>query len=197
MRKLDTLCTACAKVPALYGRKGLCNRCYRAQRPKITCVDCGYVRPRESADKCASCCVKNARAVCVGCGLSKRVVGKKMCWTCRNKHISKKPCSDCGKEARLRSGFCSMCKNRRDQYGLSFAAFNELLAKQNHTCPLCLLGFENEPYYVDHNHATGAVRGILHNICNSALGPADKHGLDWLNRAHSYLSVNTSLRLLG
>jgi len=42
-----------------------------------------------------------------------------------------------------------------------------LIAEQVGICPICL---KPKPEHVDHDHATGAVRGVLCFTCNAALG---------------------------
>lgn len=54
-------------------------------------------------------------------------------------------------------------------YGLTQTTFQDLLVKQNHACLVCDRGFTDRPV-VDHCHATGRVRGILHRTCNLMLG---------------------------
>src|SRR4029079_10467296 len=55
-------------------------------------------------------------------------------------------------------------------YGLTLAAFDELLASQGGGCAIC---GKPDVDHVDHNHRTGAVRGILCFRCNVALGQFD------------------------
>jgi hypothetical protein len=53
-------------------------------------------------------------------------------------------------------------------YGLTLADYNCLKAKQNNACAIC----NQVPtlLYVDHDHKTGKVRGLLCNLCNVAIG---------------------------
>lgn len=46
-------------------------------------------------------------------------------------------------------------------------AFDALLAEQGFLCPICL---KRPAVHVDHDHATGTVRGILCELCNGGLG---------------------------
>ncbi len=58
-------------------------------------------------------------------------------------------------------------------YGLTIQQFEALLKKQNHQCAICGATKANSrghKLYVDHNHVTGAVRGLLCGKCNSAIG---------------------------
>lgn len=53
------------------------------------------------------------------------------------------------------------------KYALSRAAYNNLVASQHSTCAICHRGL---PLVVDHDHATGIVRGLLCSPCNLAIG---------------------------
>jgi hypothetical protein len=57
------------------------------------------------------------------------------------------------------------------KYQMTLEAFNELLAKQGGGCASCgSLDFSRVKPVVDHDHATGLVRGVLCNDCNLAAG---------------------------
>ena len=60
----------------------------------------------------------------------------------------------------------------KNNYGLSQEGYEAMLKRQNDCCAIC-----DSPspgghgkWHVDHNHSTGEVRGLLCNLCNSALG---------------------------
>lgn len=55
-------------------------------------------------------------------------------------------------------------------YGLSVSEFQGLLDKQGNACAICRKPFGDIVACVDHDHATGAVRGILCHRCNRAIG---------------------------
>lgn len=60
-------------------------------------------------------------------------------------------------------------------YGLTVANRDAMFAKQGGRCALCreLPDEEHHPeLVVDHDHATGEVRGLLHARCNALLGMA-------------------------
>lgn len=68
-----------------------------------------------------------------------------------------------------RKGRERMRKWRREkQYGITEAAFNQMLAKQMGGCSICKK--ELKAPVVDHCHLTGKVRGLLCHTCNSGLG---------------------------
>lgn len=66
-----------------------------------------------------------------------------------------------------RSGESWRFKTLLSRYGLTKEAHAELLAKQNGVCAICKIGGQ---LYVDHNHTTGKVRGLLCPKCNTAVG---------------------------
>jgi hypothetical protein len=59
------------------------------------------------------------------------------------------------------------------RYGLTYADYEALLAKQDNRCALCPRTPDQERYKklnVDHCHSTGRIRGLLCTPCNHALG---------------------------
>ena len=73
-----------------------------------------------------------------------------------------------GKETNRRS-------SRRRRYGLTPADYELLLEQQHGLCAICLeppsgRGRKGSVLCVDHDHKTGAVRGLLCHNCNRAIG---------------------------
>lgn len=62
---------------------------------------------------------------------------------------------------------------------------------QNYSCAICNQAFEDKRANVDHNHATGYVRGLLCAKCNQGLHYLESLG-DWLVKAQEYLQKETS-----
>ena len=63
----------------------------------------------------------------------------------------------------------------RRQYGIGLDEFQTRLALQNHSCKICATKLAlhrgtGDSVVVDHDHATGRVRGLLCNECNRGLG---------------------------
>lgn len=58
----------------------------------------------------------------------------------------------------------------RKQYGLSLAALADLIAGQGGVCAICGDDLTDRTPHVDHDHATGLVRGVLCPPCNMGLG---------------------------
>ncbi len=85
-----------------------------------------------------------------------------------------------------------MVKDRtlRRKYGITLEQFNGMLGKQGGHCALCpTLPSEqkNGTLVVDHCHATGKIRGLLCNPCNTAIGLL-KEDKEVLKRAIGYLT---------
>lgn len=65
--------------------------------------------------------------------------------------------------------------NKQSLYGITKSQFLALVAKQNGKCAGCgddATGMEHT-LHVDHDHYTNEIRGLLCNMCNTALGWLD------------------------
>ena len=99
-------------------------------------------------------------------------------------HPSCKPCHNArGKESKQRLYGGSRHYHLMRRYGIGAAEFDALVALQGGVCPIC--GRET-PEHVDHDHVTGAVRGILCFNCNGGLGQF-RDSTDALRAAAIYL----------
>lgn len=109
---------------------------------------------------------------------------------------------------RLRVSVCKPCWNkfskenydratktgysRKYRYGISRERFESLLAYQNNKCAICgseysfIAGRRKGALAVDHDHATGAIRGLLCVSCNRAVGYLGDYE-DGVQRALDYL----------
>ena len=69
---------------------------------------------------------------------------------------------------------------RLKPYGLSTDEYNALFASQKGCCAVCGAhqGVLNHTLYIDHDHNTGKVRGLLCSRCNQAVGYAESPDLD-------------------
>ena len=69
-------------------------------------------------------------------------------------------------------------RNRQLQkaYGISLDDYNELFIQQGGKCAICgkLQSEFDYPFYVDHDHQTDQVRGLLCCGCNTGLGHFEK-----------------------
>ena len=72
-------------------------------------------------------------------------------------------------------------------YGISVERYDEMFKSQNGGCAICSgQNLDGKRLYVDHNHTTGAVRGLLCGKCNNAIG-LFKESPDILTAAWAYL----------
>lgn len=69
------------------------------------------------------------------------------------------------------------------RYGMDLSTYNKRVTDQSGRCAICN---ENRPLVVDHDHATGAVRGLLCRICNQGLG-LFKEKISSLRNAVNYM----------
>lgn len=74
-------------------------------------------------------------------------------------------------------------------YGISLNQKREIYADQNGKCKLCDKSMSFEESYVDHNHVTKQIRGLLHLKCNTLLGMVNDNILH-LKLAIKYLQEN-------
>jgi hypothetical protein len=81
--------------------------------------------------------------------------------------------------------------NLKAKYGVTPEWYDTKLAEQNGTCAACLGVNENgKRLAVDHNHDTGAVRGLLCESCNLALGLL-KEDAERMRRMADYICRNS------
>src|SRR3990172_3547222 len=55
------------------------------------------------------------------------------------------------------------------KYGLNLSDYNSMLQAQNGVCAICFSPPTYRRLDVDHNHVTGAIRGLLCSWCNKQL----------------------------
>jgi hypothetical protein len=81
-----------------------------------------------------------------------------------------------------------MRKNRLAQFGLTPEEYSILLENQGNGCAICgaSAGWQGKRLAVDHNHTSGAVRGLLCDRCNTVLGKMEDSP-ELLRKAATYL----------
>lgn len=150
--------------------KGLCQ-CGCGSSTSIanrTVSSLGYVKgePRRFIVGHASK-ARNRSIVCFRCGRTE--LGPYM----------QKYCSECGslvdannRDAAIKRYRISVGGNRgahiKQRYGLSLDEYDAIFRRQYGRCSICKR--RGQKLYVDHNHATGEVRGLLCRLCNSGIG---------------------------
>lgn len=111
-------------------------------------------------------------------------------WYLRNREIQVKRSRDNYYEKRL--------KYLEKKYNLPVNGYEKLFAAQGGTCAICAAmvpGGRYEMFHVDHDHATGAVRGLLCNSCNHLLGNA-RDNVETLRAAAAYLTQPPAYEIL-
>jgi recombination endonuclease VII len=148
--------------------------------------------------------------MCKECGKRPRTGTSILCSQCRYAKNKLKPCIRCGKPRYLQTTFCKDCFNKYERerkkkggikdgglyqqkyrlkrvYGLSEEEYRALTKDGCHLCG------SHSRLCVDHDHATGEVRGALCYRCNTAIG-ALGDTVEGLQRTLNYLSKDRILR---
>jgi hypothetical protein len=84
---------------------------------------------------------------------------------------------------------------RAKALGVSDAEYARLLDAQGGHCALCLNTPKTRRLHVDHDHATGRVRGLLCYRCNRAL--PSYVTVPWLVAAATYIDRRELARIVG
>jgi Recombination endonuclease VII len=74
-------------------------------------------------------------------------------------------------------------RHLKKTYNLDLKTFNSLVESQNNRCKICK---QEKELYVDHDHITGKIRGLLCCHCNNGLGNF-KDNREFLLNAYNYL----------
>lgn len=75
------------------------------------------------------------------------------------------------------------------KYGITVDQYNKMLEEQYDCCAICSTlfpGGQKESFFIDHDHKTGQIRGLLCRECNLMIGHA-KDDTDILRQAVRYL----------
>ena len=106
------------------------------------------------------------------------------------RHAYCKPCHNArGQESKQRLYGGSRHYHLTRRYGIGAADVDAMIAAQGGRCPIC---GRPDPEHVDHDHATGKVRGILCFNCNGGLGQF-RDDVDALLAAADYLTRHDGL----
>ena len=153
----------------------LCVSCGEPS-PVLDCDDCKRARRNKRLERidnkqCVSCAKPNSN-------------GKDQCDECGSKEYSRYKKSRLTEEGRRREATNQL----RHLYGITYEEYEELLAQQGNVCEICQQNKNRDGrrLFVDHDHETGSLRGILCQKCNSILGLASDSP-EILRQAANYL----------
>lgn len=119
------------------------------------------------------------RKVCCVCKEEKPKTDFNVCG--KNQH-TRRPwlsahCKECGKERSKDYNRSNQHRQRAKRYarryGITITEYEKLLLDQNERCAICCSvepGSHFNYFSIDHDHATGEVRGLLCDHCNRGLG---------------------------
>jgi hypothetical protein len=212
-RAADRSCTACGT--AFRGTNHLCAQCTRAERQCITCGKSFRSRYRECR-RCRAAKVAPQLCQVTGCGnLKVQGQGSKLCQEHRDdayqrklEHLRKaaeEPCRIPGcpvpklpgrfrycaqhcysADGRHRESMQVVNRKRERKHGVGYAEYLAMLDAQGGVCAICG-GTTQRGLSLDHDHATGQVRGLLCDRCNPMLGYA-RDDIAVLQAAIEYLA---------
>lgn len=124
-----------------------------------------------------------------------------------------RPCRTCGKNRAerfyksARGRVCTACQKARSRttnhaarigrtYGITADEYNTLLAAQDGRCAICRQA-RSYRLNVDHDHASGHVRGLLCRLCNGRLLTAARDNPATLRSAADYLENPPAIAVIG
>jgi hypothetical protein len=147
-----------------------------------TCKDCGatkaltefYVNPKSGPIACCKPCAVE-RATRQAAQLDPELRRQRSRESARRNPVSRRANHD------------------RWKYGVLWGFRQALWSSQNGQCAICSCAIEVLGGHIDHDHATGRIRGMLCRDCNNGLG-AFKDSVDNLAIAVEYLKRTDDLR---
>lgn len=168
------------------GLSGFCKACMRSRYRKT------HVRVSEKL--CAKCEVVKASSE-FGLGPNSPDGLQHWCEACSRDHEEKRVVDPSIKHKSHASNRTRIYKERRSlrsrltRFGISEEQYREMLYRQGGRCAICDRDKcpSGKSLSIDHDHATGRVRGLLCMECNTMLGKAGD-SQDTLMRAAKYLA---------
>ena len=201
MSTTERECTQCGRT-FRGGTNQTCNPCRTTDRDCVTCGKRFRGRDRE----CYDC--KASDRPCIACGQIVHDV-KRTCERCRKQRGAcqmpdcpepklrgrgHRYCTKHNAETELRERVQIVRRKRERQFGVTHDEFLALFAAQGGVCAICGNGNDGaRQLSIDHDHGTGAVRGLLCDRCNPMLGYA-RDNVAVLQAAIAYLEQAITLR---
>ena len=169
-----------------------CMRMWRAGQPRIS-----RAKPENVAKRAAAHALfRTGRRVCTVCRVEKALSDFPRLTESPTGYAYR--CKDCNREAMTRwrdkgdnralASKRSVDSARKRRYGMSVHEIAAWLAEQGGCCAICQqpLSVATRQCHVDHDHMTGANRGILCSGCNTGIGLL-RDDAELLRAAEAYL----------
>lgn len=177
-------CRVCGKFS---GRKATCSEeCLLALRNAATkkCIYC--LQEKSVSEFSKSITVDGRTNSCKEC-----VTRNWKSWYSKEPEEKRRANNDANaRRYALKIGDSSISAATARRYGASPEEITELLQSSKGMCQICKVSTAT---HIDHDHNTGAVRGILCNTCNTGLGMF-RDSCENLNEAVRYLKASNSSR---
>ena len=153
----------------------VCGGTLRKADKRNHCYACAHRRSTQEGDRYA-----NRTAPCAKCNASEWS-RHGWCKPCRRASSARFQKSPKGQESYRKS-------HLRKRYGVTPEFVDALLLAQGGVCAICKRDKHQRQrnWHIDHDHVTGAVRGVLCATCNQGLGQF-KDSADMLRSAAAYL----------
>jgi hypothetical protein len=185
-----------------------CRRCrredyFRKRGLTETCKICKDLFRGNSAGACGLCLNKHGMFWCYGCG----TVGFK---TGKNANVDMvRRCEECPGERQRLAEQASAAAFKKwapqdkawarrlyQQYGITHEDYSQMLESQNGACKICKKRPQKRRLFIDHNHKTGRIRGLLCGSCNFGIGHL-RDDPEILKSALDYLAVDINTSTTG
>jgi hypothetical protein len=162
----------------------------------VVCASCDRPRKLATATECAACLKGRGLRVCRGCKETKLALldfrfENRTCLECQAPSPEAQAVLD--RKLKSKELLASLPPAERElhqylekKYGLSLAQYRNLEHDQDGVCKVCKTKPKGR-LVVDHDHATGSVRGLLCSQCNTGLGMF-RDSPDLLAAAAGYLT---------
>jgi len=124
-----------------------------------------------------------------------------MCTSCRSTRdsLTRNKRKDKDPEFVKRLKWYELARSYKRHYKISFERYCEIFEEQKGQCAICSKEFNNtgidmkrDKLYVDHNHTTGLVRGLLCKTCNVGIGMF-KEDINIIKKTINYLENNRGI----
>lgn len=171
------VCIDCGH-PTTY-RRPICPACRKRRRYHAKRATCHPTRKVFSKGLCRECYEASGEAVMATCHPDRIAAGRGLCLYCYRDDPEVKALA---RETR-----------RLRMYGLTHESYQALLTAQNNVCAICRETPGRKGFVIDHDHVTGAVRGILCTTCNTGIGHL-KDSSKLLEKAANYMRHHEARR---